>query len=510
MANWIDKYCNLILSGHQRHVLLSDPDGLTKYPEVISHLMELDVVIIHSTSPLDVRLKFELNIRKNQQKCLIILPDGYEPTPDMLQICSHLSIGLAQIFINFETEVLIGVDHDILFRLYNLKVYERLNTKETVDLVLKYSSSDEIEGLPEIIKKSYSTTIDKNNEIRLQLILEQLEDQSEDIGYELDHWLIIIKDIAEAKLRTLNTKDQNLIEKYKNIEKRLNSRFQSFLDSQYANIFSLSGMRRPAVVSRILEYVKAQPFSKKAIIVLDGMNYWQWFTVSQLLKQKGLQFTTKTTMSYIPSITAWSRQSIFRGDRPDLSENNSKEQKMFYDFFEKNGFNGHQIQYAKFGVSNKFNPEEISDGIKILGLVCNDLDDIMHGAIMGDAQLQNSTLQWVKTIGLSGIVQSLIKKGFKVFITTDHGNIEAEGIGNLTQRDKAGSITRSKRFMNFPNEVLKNEFIEKNPGLKTGMNGNSIFLRDKSAFALEGTKIVTHGGSHLFEILIPFIEIGET
>jgi len=54
---------------------------------------------------------------------------------------------------------------------------------------------------------------------------------------------------------------------------------------------------------------------------------------------------------------------------------------------------------------------------------------------------------------------------------------------------------------------LRDGYIEQNRNLEIGVNGTSIYLKNKDAFEQEGVRVVTHGGSHFFEVLIPFIEI---
>ncbi|MBK7265058.1 MAG: PglZ domain-containing protein [Ignavibacteriales bacterium] len=120
-------------------------------------------------------------------------------------------------------------------------------------------------------------------------------------------------------------------------------------------------------------------------------------------------------MSYIPSITAWSRQAIFKGSNPDLNENNSKEKQLFHQFWGDCGLSSYQIKYQKFGVGNELNPDTIPEDVKVLGLVCNDLDEMMHGTIMGDIQLLSSTIQWADKCNISGIVGALREKRIQSF-----------------------------------------------------------------------------------------------
>ena len=145
--------------------------------------------------------------------------------------------------------------------------------------------------------------------------------------------------------------------------------------------------------------------------------------------------------------------------------------------------------------------------MSVLAFVVNDLDELMHGVLMGDEQLYLSTLQWAESNMLSSLIKNLRQAGFKIFITTDHGNIEATGIRSLKLNEKFGALSRSKRHIRFSNETLKNEFMKNNTSLPVGIKDLSVYLKDKSAFVPENDRLITHGGSHFWEVIIPFVEI---
>lgn len=135
------------------------------------------------------------------------------------------------------------------------------------------------------------------------------------------------------------------------------------------------------------------------------------------------------------------------------------------------------------------------------------MDDIMHGSVLGNEQLMASTLQWIQQSRIVEYIKALRLKGFKIFITTDHGNVEAMGIKNLKIKEKVGALSRGKRHIHFSNETMLANFREQNPGLVCGIKDNSVYLRQENAFTDQNVKVVTHGGSHLWEVLIPFGEI---
>jgi len=343
----------------------------------------------------------------------------------------------------------------------------------------------------------------------LEGLIEYLNQQIEIIEDIADQWFKIMQVLTNAKIKYLVTTNASLKSNYQRIENLLNIRFQRFIDNTYGSLFSLSGVRKPVVVSRILEHINSKPSSKKALLVIDGMNYWQWNLLSKALSESGINYTANATLAYIPTITAWSRQAVFKGDKPDLLDDNSKEANLFVDYWLKHGASAFQIDFKKFSVNEPLSLDTISNDTTILGLVCNDLDDIMHGSILGNNQLKTSTEQWIEKSNIVKKIVELKTKGFQVYITADHGNIEATGLKNLSLKEKVGTLSRGKRHLHFTNETLMENFISQNASLELGKKGLSIYLKKQEAFTTENSQVITHGGSHLWEVIIPFISINE-
>ena len=263
------------------------------------------------------------------------------------------------------------------------------------------------------------------------------------------------------------------------------------------------------MVSRILEHLNAKPVRRKALLVLDGMSYWQWNILGKSLSDSGLSYSSNATLAFIPTITAWSRQAIFKGDKPNLNEDNSKEGKLFEAFWINHGIPPYQITYRKIGFKEPLDVKGISDDIAILGLIVNDLDDLLHGTVMGDEQLKSSTHQWIEKSGIVKTISDLCANGFQLFLTSDHGNIEAKGLKNLSMKDKIGALSRGKRHLQFANETLLQSFLDQNPDLVLGRKNLSVYLKHQEAFTTGNSQVITHGGSHFWEVIVPFISINE-
>jgi hypothetical protein len=348
-----------------------------------------------------------------------------------------------------------------------------------------------------------------HNDNELEGLIEYLKQQLEIIEDIADQWFKIIQVLANAKVKTLLSENEELKANYVKIENTFNIRFQRFVDNTYGSLFSLSGVRKPVVVSRILEHINSRPAKKNALLVIDGMNYWQWNILGRALSDNGVNFTANASLAYIPTITAWSRQAIFKGDKPDLSADNSKEAKLFETYWLNHGLSGFQIAYKKFSINDPIRLENISPDTTMLGLVCNDLDEIMHGSILGNGQLKTSTEQWIARSKIVECIVGLKAKGFQVYITADHGNVEATGLKNLTLNDKIGALSRGKRHLHFSNDTLLDNFMELNINIEVGKKGLSLYLKKQEAFTNQNSQVITHGGSHIWEVIVPFISINE-
>jgi len=370
-------------------------------------------------------------------------------------------------------------------------------------------SPEKFEAFPKPLKIGIFVDQQGHNDNELESLIEYLKQQLEEIEDIADQWFKIIQIMANAKLKYLLSENEELKGNYQRIENSFNIRFQRFIDNTYGSLFSLSGVRKPVVVSRILVHMNANPSKKKALLVIDGMNYWQWNILGKALSNAGINFTSNASLAYIPTITAWSRQAIFKGDKPDLSADNSKEAKLFETYWLNQGVPIFQIAFKKFSINDPIVIESITPDTSILGLVCNDLDNIMHGSILGNGQLKTSTEQWIVKSKIVNTISALKAKGFQVYITADHGNIEATGLKNLTLKDKLGALSRGKRHLHFTNETLLDNFMELNTNIEVGKKGLSLYLKKQEAFTTENSQVITHGGSHLWEVIVPFICIND-
>ncbi|MHC5595920.1 MAG: hypothetical protein ACYTXC_08180 [Nostoc sp.] len=125
--------------------------------------------------------------------------------------------------------------------------------------------------------------------------------------------------------------------------------------------------------------------------------------------------------------------------------------------------------------------------------------------------MHNQVRQWAELGCMVNLLDLLLAQKFKIFLTSDHGNIEATGIGQ--PREGAIADLRGERVRIYSDSILrakvKSEFpnaIEWQP-LGLPEKYLPLLAPGRQAFIQEGKQIVAHGGISVEELVVPFISV---
>ena len=262
------------------------------------------------------------------------------------------------------------------------------------------------------------------------------------------------------------------------------------------------------------------PGGKVALIVVDGLALDQWIVLRDVLASQRPQyrFHEDVVFAWVPTITSVSRQSIFAGTPPLFFPSSilttHREKSLWTRFWMDQGLVAKEVDYAKGlgdGVYNDL-PESLSQpGVRVLGLVVDKVDKIMHGMELGTAGMHNQVRQWASEGFMTQLLDMLFDCGFGVFLTSDHGNIEAQGCGRPSEGAMAD--LRGERVRIYPDPTLRSRVKKSFPNAvewpAVGLPENCLTLLapDRSAFIREGERIVGHGGISLEEVIVPMVRI---
>ena len=260
--------------------------------------------------------------------------------------------------------------------------------------------------------------------------------------------------------------------------------------------------------------------ARVALLVMDGLSLDQWVAMREELaaQSPGMGVEGAAVFAWVPTLTPVSRQAIFAGRPPlffaDSLAKTDKEPERWRQFWAEQGLQPGQVGYMKGVAVESLVPVEelISDTrLRVVGLVVDIADRIMHGMHLGAAGMHNQIRQWVREGHFLELLRLLAGNGYTVFVTSDHGNVEATGIG----RPNEGAIAeeRGERVRIYPTDLLRRQVNAQFPeaiawptlGLPDGVF--PLLARNREAFASTGTRIVAHGGASLEEVIVPFAEI---
>ena len=361
---------------------------------------------------------------------------------------------------------------------------------------------------------------------RLERLFEALEQQIPGETQPHSDWTDFALRFAEfnSLWHALKPKEQKPQRpRYQALQQRVDANFQAWLSQRYSGLATLPGVAMGHHIVRALRNHLDQGGARAALLVLDGLALDQWVTLREALSEKypGLELRQEAVFAWLPTLTSVSRQAIFAG-RPPMYFANSihttdKEEKLWKQYWAEAGVSAAQCAYLRglgdMDSLNKVNNVLDGDAPRVLGLVVDTIDKIMHGMQLGADGMHNQVRQWTEQGFLARLLDLLLAQGFLVFLTADHGSIEAKGCGK--PGEGASADLRGERARIYSSPELRSTVQAQFPGSlawpAAGLPSNYLPLlaAQRSAFISPGKRTVAHGGAALEEVIAPLIQISQ-
>jgi len=405
-----------------------------------------------------------------------------------------------------------------------------------------------VEGLLHSVSHDHADTLSKTW-VGIGVRTAPIEDRSRRLGKLIDSlqtsipaedarhtdWFHFARGWAELVLLMNEQSDAVLGETNehgKSLQAQVDAGFAAWLFKRYAGLVNLPPVP-PVMLHHLPRFLARQVGedrnAKIALIVVDGLAMDQWLVVRSALasRQPGFRFREQAIFAWIPSLTSVSRQAAFAGKAPILFPNSiqttDKEPALWAQFWADQGFTPNEVVYikglgdlsacdAQAGGSLETVSEALSHSkARVAGLVVDKVDKIMHGMEMGTAGMHNQVRQWAKQPYLSTLLDLLLDRGFRVYLTSDHGNVEAEGCG----RPAEGAMVdlRGERVRIYPDVTLRGKVKERFPtALEWGDVGLpedylALLAPARQAFVQDKQRTVSHGGISVEELIVPLVQI---
>ncbi|MBT2582596.1 BREX-3 system phosphatase PglZ [Planococcus sp. ISL-109] len=336
-------------------------------------------------------------------------------------------------------------------------------------------------------------------------------------GFERNDWLRFANELGELQQQHLNR--GNYQESFQAEVANANTAFKKWILENFQQLRSLPVLPKPKMVHQIPHYLARQADKKIALIVLDGMSFTQWHLIKKHLNTTAWKFEEDGVFAWVPSVTSVSRQALFSGKEPrffaDTITSTYKEKSLWTAFWKEQGFSKQNIVFEKSLGLSAYNQKDLayqlSPAIRIYGAVIDVVDQFMHGAAQGLQSVQSELNTWLHSNYLTAFIEDLMNSGFEIYLTADHGNVECIGRGHIAQGvtvESKGERARIYSSLNIRNQTTKEQqdtIIWDDTSLPSDYH---ILLADgNGAFVPKHQKIVTHGGIHIEEMIVPFIKV---
>ncbi len=480
----MDKFVETILQKITRTdfnlSIVKNTDGFLSRVDTREEFIKEAGITLLSDTPLALRVHYERWYKDSGERFCYIVNDLDDILPDIKTEAFCCEFNVSDVLWGYDRSEIFrwNPPYSVLHQLFEKKQNSYLNAIETREAMGYVSDNVQIYNLDNISKNIRNIQLDWFSADSMEKICRYVLSAISNRWYQQIEFLI----------------------------DEINEKFQSFIDNNYISLLTKSYLVRPYSVNNVLRHINSankEHGNRVALFVIDGMAYWQYLMLKDLLSEKSISTTDNICYAWIPSITKLSRQAIFRGDMPKNSyvQNPMNECKLWFDFWEKQNVSTHSICYKHNGTID--HPEQYSK----IGYVTTSLDNHMHGC-RDLKDLYDLTSN--RLIEIAPDILKLYDAGYTIYITSDHGNVYSHAWRVLNAQEKAVLYTnesRGGRHLIFTKDEHLKFFFHENQELT-----NEMFIRENSAVwrsakCFKGDDEVTHGGCHFLEMIVPFAKI---
>jgi len=318
-------------------------------------------------------------------------------------------------------------------------------------------------------------------------------------------------------------------EAFRKLIRVLDKFFSAWLRNNYTPL-GTQRLPKPHHVHHVAHYLahlrNLGQIERIVLLILDGLSLTDWQAIKPvwIYRNANWEIKTEALLAQVPTITSISRYALISGLRPaDFAldmDHRPSESRIWELFWSREGIapNACKLLSLSFDRGNDQLPELQDPQISFWCLIEDTPDKLAHNATLGASDQQSSLRLWLdpahdqNSVPIEKLINSYLDRGYSVFITSDHGHVEATGFGQPSEGLLAQ--TRGKRARIYLDRLaalrVQNAFPDtilwEDDGILPDQMAALIPV-GRGAFAPSGEVVVTHGGISIDEALVPLIQI---
>jgi hypothetical protein len=159
-------------------------------------------------------------------------------------------------------------------------------------------------------------------------------------------------------------------------------------------------------------------------------------------------------------------------------------------------------------------PEIDSARTRALCLIENTIDDMVHDATLATSGFHAALKVWLDSYSrkLEAVIADLLAHRYAVYVTSDHGHVQARGFGRPSEGLTVDTRGRRARIYSDRHAVdtVQEGFAETIRWHRDGLLPDDVWVlmpEGRKAFSTFNEVVVTHGGPTLDEVVVPLVTI---
>ncbi len=418
-------------------------------------------------------------------------------------------------FVRRAKKIAPNIKYVLVTMVQDTDIMEEAISEDVFDYIVKPVKPTQILAVIKKLEKDEIYRSQKGRE------LTRLYQAISDIRRDAEGWLKI-SDILSTK----DTQDELLAGEIE----ELNNEFAEWIENNYIQLLKQDILRSDNVFSKkVLPYIKEG--KKVAFFVLDCVKTSQFVSLMKELPTH-LRPVMELYYAILPTSTLYARNSIFAGKmpfeierlHPEWLKNNLHEKELLKEQLAREKVN---VNFHFHRLNSPEDTASIKPGARLIAGTVNFTDLIAHirGKVEPLKQIARTEQEFkdmihflLKKSGFADKIAELVEDGYTVFLSTDHGWVQANKPLVVHGGNELTESLRFKFGISLRVENPRQAVIFERPweiGLPKGtgrlaMCKDSYFFvypSDPHRFAKRYKGEIMHGGVTLDEMVIPIIKI---
>lgn len=330
---------------------------------------------------------------------------------------------------------------------------------------------------------------------------------------------------ARAQLAALGADAHAHLADLRRLQEPVEEAFRLWLEANYRLLATEAVTTTPVMVHHIAAVLNRalDHGERAALVVVDGLALDHWLAIRGQVMPPDCPLEETACFAWIPTLTTISRQAIFAGrppySFPDSWNTTDREAAHWSRLGNDWGLPPAAVRFHRLPLASPSHADDFASmpavddpRLRLLGLVVSDVDQLTHSAVLGLPEMQRNVRDWASRGRLRDLVAGLAERDFTVYLTADHGSVEA--IGGGVPREGVLVDQRAQRARIYGDASFAEAVLAATPHAlrwpAVGLPRDLYVLVAKghAAFAPSGEQVVAHGGIAFEEVIVPFVRIG--